>query len=182
MLESKEKKKQVVMGVIFLIFVMTAYVTFFKGTSKTGGPLPDPGGRKIQLPKQLTPAPEITAVDTVLLGFLGGKEPDSVFQERIRDIFQVPVSLKTTGSPKPFFSKAASTEKGLSAEERDVVKKALHFKGAILHGGQSVAIINHSFFHIGDRINDYQVVSISDRSVTIASTRGKINIEIINYD
>jgi len=186
MRESK-KIKQVAMGVVSLIFVITAYVTFFKAPPKNRPPLPGPpaqGSQELDGPEQ---GPDIKIPDTVVMAILPNGKATKVFQPTIRDIFQVPRAMEMASSQKASPPKAASqsraeTEIPLSNQERDAIKTALVFKGAILHGSRSVAIINHSFFHIGDRINGYQVISISEKEVKIASSRGKITLEILKYD
>lgn len=189
MLESKEKKKKAVMGVIIILFVITAYVTFFKDKTPSQKPSPPSAGQEIQTPGVLKPGPVREPTIAVPATPL---EPEAAraFLGDIRDIFQKPPSPEAASSQKkPSAREEALSDpkrdvikKALSDSERDVIKKALKFKGAILHGSRSVAAINASFFHIGDLIDGYTVVSISEKQVEIESTQGRITLEILNYD
>lgn len=174
MAQKTEKIKQIALAVIAVVFAITFYMTFF--TNKSG---PQPA------PSRSAPAARPSSVNSNAL--LNAqpvsrpqsleKEADIAFQYPIRDIFkaQLSPSKQTESKKKP-------APKPLSQEEIQAIKDKLTFKGAILSRGQAVAIIDNGFFHVGDTIGPYKIVSISDTNVRIDTLRGIVTLEMIHNE
>ena len=163
-----KKIKQIALAVIAVVFVITFYMTFFKNKPALFRSKPTPLPSPIN-PNALLDVPAVNQPMPI------EKEASILFQYPIRDIFKAQRSLlKQT----PAIKKAAP--KPLSQEEIQTIRSELTFKGAILNGGQAVAIIDNGFFHVGDTIGPYKIVSISDRNVRIDTLRGIVTLEMIH--
>ena len=174
-----------VLVVVSIIFVITAYVTFFKKKpeNQVRPPRPDVAEGAAQANIPGTDRLEPTSLDP------NGQEPDLQgpypqetdeaaealqqesqfkFTPTIRDIFAVPTS-----------GLAAAPRVAQNKNQRDAIKKALTYKGAILYGSRAVAVINDQFFHVGDKVDGYKILSISAQEVTIDTPSGILTLEIM---
>ena len=176
MSKKTEKIKQIALAVVAVVFVITFYMTFFKNKS---GPQP--------APPRSVPAASPSSVNSntplntqpVNKPLPLGKEAAIAFQYPIRDIFKPQLS-PSTSKQMPAIKKTAP--KPLSQEEIQAIRDKLTFKGAILNAGHAVAIIDNGFFHVGDTIGPYKIVSISDRNVRIDTFRGIVTLEMIHHE
>ena len=184
---SRETIKKGVMGVVSVIFVLTAYLTFFREKPSLVAP---PVTAIVQVPSQpaaLTPG--------VTGGALQGAAPkpltfqvleDSppiLFHPEIRDIFQKPQAAEPPSPEKTaLLAPPAPPEPAMTEAEKQALKDALKFQGAILHDRGAVAIINNTFFHVGDTINGHRIFAISENEVRIDTTGGTLILEILHYE
>lgn len=178
------KKKIVFVSVVSLVFMFMVYRTFIKGKPRSST---NPPPAAVSSPQtqpindsQITSKPDLKT-STALMGQLE-KQPDIKFNPDIRDIFKVPVKrvekkaknldvpVNLPAKPKPF-----------TMEEKNRFYSQYKFKGSILMGTRSVAIINDTFLHVGDKIEEYRIISISEKKVTLYTNRGLLKLEII-YD
>lgn len=156
MSQKTEKIKLIAVAALAVVFVATAYFRFFAGSSPSARRASDPA--PAALPAIAANAStETTEVPKAIP--VPAKAPGAVYQTPIRDIFKPPV-------PPP-------------ADEPEVVSR-MTFKGAILHGGQSVAIIDDAYYHVGDTIGEYEIVSISEKNVRFDSPRGHVTLEMVH--
>jgi hypothetical protein len=182
--ESKEKIKKVAMGIVSLVFLIMAYFTFF--SDKT----PDNTLPIHTVQRAVEPQPVIQAEPQAVgiapkpaLVTAPPLEPamNIVFQPQIRDIFQVLDSPVQIPSPRPVLPEA-DPEPAMSAQDLEALKNDLKFKGSILYGAGAVAVINNTFFHIGDTINGHRIVFISEKEVWIDTPLETLKIEILNHE
>lgn len=175
------KKKIALVSVVSLVFIFMVYKTFFKGKS-SGGTHP-PSVAVVSSPRtpstvdsQISSKPELN-VSMELIGQLE-KGPDIEFNPDIRDIFKEPVQrMKKNQAPVNLPVKS----KSLTMAEKKTFYNQYRFKGAILMGTRSVAIINDAFYHVGDSIDGYRIVSISEKNIKFDTNRGILKLKII-YD
>nr|WP_320015233.1 hypothetical protein [uncultured Desulfobacter sp.] len=185
MSRSEKNIKMGVLVVVSIIFVITAYVTFFKKKPENqvrpprpdvaeGAPQENTPGTDRPEPINLDPNGQEPDLQGPYLQGTGGaaealqRESQFEFTPTIRDIFAVPAS-GLTAAPRAVQNK----------KEREAIKKALTYKGAILHGSRAVAVINDQFFHVGDKVDGYKILSISAQEVTIDTPGGTLTLEII---
>lgn len=168
----KEKIKQIALGVVAVVFAITFYMTFFKNKS---GPHPVSSRSAPAAPPSSINTNALLNVQPVNPPLPIGKESNIAFQYPIRDIFKAQLSfLQQTQATKK------NAPKPLNQSEIQAIRDKLKFKGAILSAGQAVAIIDNGFFHVGDTIGSYKIVSISDRNVRIDTHRGIVTLEMIH--
>ncbi len=187
---SKENIKKGIMGIVFLVFLIMIYITFFSNKA------PDethtvPAGQRAAQPRvqpetRTVPRVQPEADEIVPLPALVESPPleparKLVFHPLIRDIFQrtlSPVPLPGSGEGEP----EKGMETALSAKELEALKNTLKFSGSILYNTGAVAVINNAFYHIGDTLNGHRIVFISEKEVWIDTIGGTLKLEILNYE
>jgi hypothetical protein len=191
-MENKKKTiKMVGLMLTTLLFFSMIYITFFKGKApldnlreKNQPPLLDQKNQANQHLGALLqgrPAPE-----TFTGGIISetGENRGVPFKDEIKNVFfpsdLVKKSLEKKTPPVPIT--ASSKRAPLSELERNSIHKTLRFKGSILGQNRSVAIINGAFLHVGDRVNGYQVTSISEKMVNIDTGRGLLALELMTHE
>jgi hypothetical protein len=201
-----ENKKQTIkmaaVILISLIFLFMVYITFFKAKAPSDKPkLKSPATHSAQGNKSRVTPPQTSgakARETV-------KKRESVpdngaigeailrpFKHEIKNIFFLSDAAKKLLEsriekpvPPPAPPKEVVKAKKrvpLSEQEKIDIHQALQFKGSILSSTRSVAIINGSFFHVGDRVNGYKITSISEKKVNIDTGRGLLTLELMTHE
>lgn len=174
MSKKTEKIKQIALGVIAVVFVITFYMTFFKSK-----PAPKPAQSQAK-PVLLPSSIHIDALlndPPVNRPMPVEKETSIAFKYPIRDIFKAKLSTS-----KQMQAIKKPVAKPLSQEEIQAIRDKLTFQGVIFNGRQAVAIIDNGFFHVGDTVGAYKIVSISDTNVRIDTLRGIVTLEMIHNE
>lgn len=183
---SKENIKKGIMGMVFLVFLIMIYITFFSNKApdethtipadqRAAQPRVQPETRTV--PRVQPQAGDIAPLPALVESPSLEPARKLVFHPLIRDIFQMsPLPGSGEGEPEK------GMEHALSAKELEALKNALRFKGSILYGTGAVAVINNAFYHIGDTLNGHRIVFISEKEVWIDTIGGTLKLEILNYE
>ena len=164
-----ETKKRIILGILFVAFAGTAYLTFFK--KKAHDPMTGQAKPPLSTARTRDPQENLSPLKDLLADMTLPTATEIQFKPDIRDLFVPPKAFRQ--------SKPPSTQKiapRLTDAEKASIRDTLLLTGVIIHGNRAMAIINGGFFHIHDRVNGYPIVSISEQQVTIDTHQGLIDL------
>ena len=146
----KRVKLYIVIG-LSILFVVVGYFRFFHG--KTASPVGDPIGAGAPV--------EVTAVDVKAL------------HSEVKAVKDVP------GPPQAALRDIFEPGKQTAAEAQHAAVPSLKLTGTIIGGKKPLAFINGRTLRLGEKIEGFQVISITREQVTLAGEGRKLLLNVL---
>ncbi len=158
-----ERAKIIVVIVLSILFIVVGYFRFFHGSmGLTKGPARDAASSPLMIN---IPVPDVKNVLTAAPPT--GQVPESP-RTRLRNLFAPPGGpVAANGSAPP------------AVLEPVKPLPSLKLTGTIVDGRRSIAIINGLFLKIGDRIEGFQITSITRSQVSLEDEGRMILLDVL---
>ena len=161
---SENKSERVKIYLIIGLSIVLMVVVYFRFFHKKATHAAAPAQYKASLARLPVPQVQLPTLQ-------GGRQPEKALDESRRsiprDIFE-PIK-----APPPKKETQPHTQK----PPRPAV--SLELKGTIIGGENAIAVINDRFVHTGDKIGEYQVVTISKEEVILTSDTHNMGLKVL---
>lgn len=159
------RSEKIKLYIVIVLVIVSAVVAYFRFFYKETAPLAKPSPAAVAPGQFKIPAIQIKDVLARRRQTMPKYElADAI----IRDIFEPSKSLEKSSPQVP----------GQNPDVPEAIP-SFRLKGTIMGGGNPVAIVNDQFVRLGERIDEFKVIRISENAVLLDSGEKEIRLELV---